>query len=254
MPGTGIGDFEAARCSARAVWRSGHPCPTFPAQQPPPDPSVHNRPHEAAGSAGGARHWRGRQVSGSRGSVRIDSDRRCGMTDIITVRGVVATEVDAGLTNGGHPAASFRLASTERRRDNETQQWVDRSTNWYTVKAFRHLAQNIGSSLRKGDRIVVTGKLQLRQWTGDDGRRRTYPEIIADSVGHDLKWGTAKFARSTEPRLAAESGALPAGAPGGDEDLDNVDLATGEVFEDLEPVEDDPGTGGDAPDDFKLAG
>jgi single-strand DNA-binding protein len=177
------------------------------------------------------------------------------MTDMITVRGVVATEVDAGLTNGGHPAANFRLASTERRRDNETQQWVDRSTNWYTVKAFRHLAQNIGSSLRKGDRIVVTGKLQLRQWTGDDGRQRTYPEIIADSVGHDLKWGTAKFARSTESRPGGELDGHPGGAPeSGNGDPDNVDLATGEVFDELEPEEDEPGTGGDAPDGFKLAG
>ncbi|MCG2624676.1 single-stranded DNA-binding protein [Arthrobacter sp. I2-34] len=167
----------------------------------------------------------------------------------------MATEVDAGLTNGGHPAANFRLASTERRRDNETQQWVDRSTNWYTVKAFRHLAQNIGSSLRKGDRVVVTGKLQLRQWTGDDGRSRTNPEIVADSVGHDLKWGTAKFARSTESRPVAESGGQAGGAPeSGNEELDSVDLATGEVFDEMDLAGEEPEPGDDATEGFKLAG
>ncbi|NKX56143.1 single-stranded DNA-binding protein [Arthrobacter mobilis] len=171
------------------------------------------------------------------------------MTDIITVRGVVASDVDGGLTNGGLPAANFRLASTERRRDPETQQWVDRSTNWYTVKAFWQLAQNIGSSLHKGDRVVITGKLQLRQWTGQDGRHGTAPEIIAESIGHDLKWGTARFVRSTKSGPAdnpvQEADSFGAG---------DVDLETGEVLDDVDPAEDEPAAEGDAQDGFKMAG
>jgi single-strand DNA-binding protein len=116
------------------------------------------------------------------------------MTEYITVRGVVGTEVEAGLTNGGTQTANFRLASSERRL--EKDQWVDKSTNWYRVEAYRYLAQNIAHSLKKGDRVIVTGKLRLRQWVREDGHQVTSPEIDAESIGHDLRWGTAKYARN----------------------------------------------------------
>ncbi|NKX49437.1 single-stranded DNA-binding protein, partial [Arthrobacter deserti] len=117
------------------------------------------------------------------------------------------------------------------------------------------LAQNIGSSLRKGDRVVVTGKLQLRQWTDEDGRHGTAPEIIADSVGHDLKWGTAKFARSTESRLLADAEGQGEDLPGaGRPGQENVDLGSGEIFDDPDPEEDGPGAGGNPPDGSRMAG
>jgi single-strand DNA-binding protein len=125
------------------------------------------------------------------------------MTEYITVRGVVGTEVEAGLTNGGTQTANFRLASSERRL--EKDQWVDKSTNWYRVEAYRYLAQNIVHSLKKGDRVIVTGKLRLRQWVREDGHQVTSPEIDAESIGHDLKWGTAKYARNVSRGSGAQS-------------------------------------------------
>jgi single-strand DNA-binding protein len=177
------------------------------------------------------------------------------MNDMITVRGVVASEVEGRLTDAGLPVANFRLASTERRRDQDSREWVDRSTNWYTVKAFRYLAQNIGSSLRKGDHVVVTGRLQLRQWSREDGRHGTAPEIMADAVGHDLKWGTARFARSAKSGQPAGNAAQeqePFGAAAADPE--GVDPATGEVFDDIEPAEDEPDTGDGSADGFRMAG
>jgi single-strand DNA-binding protein len=125
------------------------------------------------------------------------------MTEYITVRGVVGTEVEAGLTNGGTQTANFRLASSERRL--EKDQWVDKSTNWYRVEAYRYLAQNIVHSLKKGDRVIVTGKLRLRQWVREDGHQVTSPEIDAESIGHDLKWGTAKYARNVSRGSGAQA-------------------------------------------------
>jgi single-strand DNA-binding protein len=125
------------------------------------------------------------------------------MTDMITVRGFVATEVRFFTTNAGLPMASFRLASTDRKLDRETHKWVDAETNWYNVTAFRHLAQNLACSVNKGDPVVVSGRLRLRQWNTEDGKSGTSPDIDADVVGHDLGWGTARFQRPIQLRKEA---------------------------------------------------
>ena len=118
------------------------------------------------------------------------------MNDIITVRGFVATEPKSSTTPGGTGTASFRLGSTERRFDRSNDVWVDGNTNWFSVQAFRHLAGNIGCSVKKGQRVIVVGKLRLRQWE-HDGRIYHVAEIVAESVGHDLMWGSANFIRTT---------------------------------------------------------
>ncbi len=128
------------------------------------------------------------------------------MSDVVTVRGFVASEVKMTLTESGLPVANFRLGSTERRFDRGRNQWIDAATNWYSVSMFRALAQNASASISKGERVIVTGKLKLRQWSKDDGRRGIAPEIDADAVGHDLVWGTAKFRRAVQTsQISAES-------------------------------------------------
>jgi len=118
------------------------------------------------------------------------------MADIITVRGFVAGDVRPGTTNGGVNTANFRLGSTDRHYDRATQQWVDGDTNWFTVQAYRQLAGNIAGSVKKGQRVVVMGRLKLRQWERD-GRIYNVAQIEAESIGHDLSWGTANYQRSS---------------------------------------------------------
>jgi single-strand DNA-binding protein len=98
------------------------------------------------------------------------------------------------VTSEGLPITSFRLASSQRRFDKATDKWVDASTNWYTVTSFRQLAINAVPSLSKGDRIVVSGRVRIRDWQTDD-RTGTNVEIEAETLGHDLFWGTAVFTR-----------------------------------------------------------
>lgn len=116
------------------------------------------------------------------------------MSDTITITGLIATTPRHVVTSEGLPITSFRLASSQRRFDKATSAWVDASTNWYTVTAFRQLAINAVPSLSKGDRIVVTGRLRVRDWQTDD-RTGTNVEIEAETLGHDLFWGTAVFTR-----------------------------------------------------------
>ncbi|MCW1249968.1 single-stranded DNA-binding protein [Acaricomes phytoseiuli] len=121
------------------------------------------------------------------------------MSDVVTIRGFVASEVRMTLSDAGCPIAHFRIGSTERKFDRHRKEWVDAETNWYAVSVFRALAQNVTASLSKGERVIVTGKLKLRQWSKEDGRRGIAPEIDADAIGHDLNWGTARFRRALHP-------------------------------------------------------
>ncbi|WP_353712441.1 single-stranded DNA-binding protein [Arthrobacter sp. K5] len=118
------------------------------------------------------------------------------MTDTITVRGFVATEIRSSTTPGGVPTASFRLGSAERRYDRTANAWVDGNINWFTVQGYRQLAGNMGCSIKKGQRVIIVGKLKMRSWE-KDGRVYHDAEIDADAVGHDLKWGTANFIRNS---------------------------------------------------------
>ena len=117
------------------------------------------------------------------------------MTESITVAGLVATTPRHLITQDGLPITSFRLAASSRRYDRQQSKWVDGDTNWYTVTAFRQLAINSSTSINKGERILVTGKLHVRDW--DNGERAgTSVEIEADHLGHDLMWGSAAFTRT----------------------------------------------------------
>jgi len=117
------------------------------------------------------------------------------MSESFTVSGLVATTPRHLVTQEGLPITSFRLASSNRRFDKTKKIWVEGETNWFTITSFRQLAINSAASISKGDRIVVAGRLKVRDW--DNGERSgTSVEVDAESLGHDLVWGTAEFSRT----------------------------------------------------------
>ena len=111
------------------------------------------------------------------------------------VVGLVATTPRHLVTQDGLPITSFRLAESLRRFDRGTNRWVDGETNWYTITAFKQLAINTAGSVHKGDRIIVSGDLRIRDW--DNGQSAgTSIEIEATSIGHNLEWGSSIFTRT----------------------------------------------------------
>ncbi|MET8701555.1 single-stranded DNA-binding protein [Kitasatospora sp. NPDC004723] len=130
----------------------------------------------------------------------------------VTVIGNVATEVTYAQTPGGVPVANFRLASTERRYDRARDGWVDGETQWVTVTAWRALAGHLIDSLAKGDPVVVSGRLRVREWSEGEVKRSRV-EIDARSVGHDLSRGTARFSWAPGARNGSAAGS-PGGSPG----------------------------------------
>ena len=118
-----------------------------------------------------------------------------------TITGLVATTPRHLITKDGLPITSFRLASSNRRFDRASIEWVDGETNWYTITTYRTLAVNTATSIGKGDRVIVSGALRVRDW--DNGERTgTSVELEASNIGHDLAWGTTAFTRTVLVRDA----------------------------------------------------
>ena len=142
------------------------------------------------------------------GSAPATIERNIELSDNIHLTGLIATTPRHVVTSEGLPITSFRLASSQRRFDRATEKWVDVDTNWYTITAFRQLAVNAQSSLNKGDRVSVAGRLRIRDWQSEE-RTGTNVEIEAETLGHDLFWGTSTYVRTGQGSAEPGSDAFP---------------------------------------------
>lgn len=113
---------------------------------------------------------------------------------LVTLVGNAATAVDFRETATGG-MARFRFAVTPRRWDREKQLWADGRTSFYTVWSWRTLAVNLAGSVSVGEPLVVHGRLKVRE-EEQAGQRRTFVDVEAVAVGHDLSRGTAAFRRA----------------------------------------------------------
>jgi single-strand DNA-binding protein len=117
------------------------------------------------------------------------------MQELIAIQGLVATTPRTVTTKDGFPLTSFRLVSAARRFNREIAQWEDSNTNWYTVVGFRRIAENMSASLEKGQRVILQGRLRVKDW--DNGEKTgTTVEVEVLGIGHDLSWGTSVFERT----------------------------------------------------------
>lgn len=136
--------------------------------------------------------------------------------------------------------ASFRVGSTPRHYSRKADAWVDGPTQWYSVNCWRQLAQHVERSLRRGDPVVVHGRLAVRTWPNADGVEMTSVEVEAIFVGHDLNRGTTSFAKPARqgapPAFVEQSGGLGSegsegsegsgGRPAGDGAADDGDAVS----------------------------
>ncbi len=117
------------------------------------------------------------------------------MNDIITtVVGNAVTDVSLRTTSSGVSVASFRIASNSRRFDKKSNSWIDQEPSYLSITAWSQLAENVALSVHKGQPLVVTGKLKVRQWQDAD-KSGTNVEIDAIAIGHDLNRGTSEFTK-----------------------------------------------------------
>lgn len=120
----------------------------------------------------------------------------------ITVIGNLVDEVELRFTPSGAAVANFRVASTPRTYDRDTQSWKDGETLWLSCSVWRQQAEYVAESLTKGMRVIVTGRLKSRSYDDREGNKRTVFEIDADEVGPSLRNATAKVVKADREKPA----------------------------------------------------
>ncbi len=124
------------------------------------------------------------------------------MDAVVWITGNVGSEVECRTVREEFVYASFRLASTPRvRRGGE---WVDGETTWLGVTCSKALAENVAASVKKGDPVVVVGKLRTSRWEDAERGQQTRLTIEASAIGHDLTRGVSEFRRSAHSASASD--------------------------------------------------
>lgn len=128
------------------------------------------------------------------------------MTTPITIVGNSTSDPEIRFTNAGKTICSLNVAVNERKKEGD--RWVDGNTSFYRVTCWDQLGENVAASVPKGTRVVVTGRVSVRQYDRDDGTKGTSVEITADEVAPSLRWATAQVEKvqRSEPASNAGSG------------------------------------------------
>jgi single-strand DNA-binding protein len=103
-----------------------------------------------------------------------------------TLAGNLTTDPELGFTGSGVAVAHFTVASTSRVQDGSSGEWRDGDTLFLRCTVWRRMAEHV-ASLRKGNRVVVIGRLQQRTYETDDGQKRSSIELVADEVSVSLR-------------------------------------------------------------------
>lgn len=122
----------------------------------------------------------------------------------ITVVGNLVADPELRFTTSGAAVANFRVASTTRTFNRQTGEWEEGDSMFLTCIAWRQMAENVGESLQKGMRVMVSGRLRQRSYDTREGERRTVFEVEVDEVGPSLRYATASVSRN--PRNGGQGG------------------------------------------------
>lgn len=114
----------------------------------------------------------------------------------ITVVGNLVADPELRFIPSGAAVANFRIASTPRTFNRETNQWEDGEALFLSCNCWRQMAENVAESLTKGMRVIVNGRLKQRSYENRDGENRTVFEIEVDEIGPSLKYATANVTRT----------------------------------------------------------
>ena len=143
----------------------------------------------------------------------------------VTLVGNLTRDPELRYTQSGRGVASFGLAVNRRYQQNG--EWQEQ-TSFFNITAWGDLGENLAASVTKGSRIIVTGRLQQREYETREGDKRTIVEVIADEAGPSLRWAQAQVERIS--RDAADSGSGGGGGGGG-----GASRAPDPVYGDEEP-------------------
>jgi single-strand DNA-binding protein len=115
---------------------------------------------------------------------------------LITLIGNLVDDPELRFTPSGAAVAKFRIASTPRTFDRQTNEWKDGESLFLTCNVWRQPAENVAESLQRGMRVIVQGRLVQRSYTTKEGEKRTVFEVEVEEVGPSLRTATAKVTKA----------------------------------------------------------
>lgn len=115
---------------------------------------------------------------------------------VITLVGNLVDDPELRFTPSGAAVAKFRMASTPRFLDKQTNEWKDGESLFLSCNVWRQAAENVAESLQRGMRVVVQGRLKQRSYETKEGEKRTVYEVEVDEVGPSLRNATAKVVKT----------------------------------------------------------
>jgi single-strand DNA-binding protein len=134
---------------------------------------------------------------------------------VITVVGNLVDDPELRFTPSGAAVAKFRVASTPRTFDRQTNEWKDGESLFLTCSVWRQAAENVAESLQRGMRVIVQGRLKQRSYEDRDGVKRTVYELDVDEVGASLRSATAKVTKTSGGGGRGQQGGYGGGGQGG---------------------------------------
>lgn len=134
---------------------------------------------------------------------------------VITLVGNLVDDPELRFTPSGAAVAKFRIASTPRTFDRQTNEWKDGESLFLTCNVWRQPAENVAESLQRGMRVIVQGRLRQRSYETKEGEKRTVFEVEVDEVGPSLRSATAKVTRANRSGGPGGGGGFGGGQQGG---------------------------------------
>jgi single-strand DNA-binding protein len=136
----------------------------------------------------------------------------------ITLIGNLVDDPELRFTPSGAAVAKFRVASTPRYLDKQTNEWKDGESLFLQCQIWRQAAENCAESLTKGMRVILSGRLKQRSYETKEGEKRTVFEVEVDEVGPSLRNATAKVTKAQRTGGSGGGFAAPAAADSFTED------------------------------------
>ena len=138
----------------------------------------------------------------------------------LTIRGYVGGDPTVFHNDQNRSTTVVRIGVTARNFDRRTNTFADGVTAWYTARCYGELADNVAHCVKKGNPVIVRGRLSPRQWSDKEGNIKTDNVIVAESLGIDLNTGTASFVRTRRAEMDPVEGE-PASAASNGEPVSN---------------------------------
>jgi len=129
----------------------------------------------------------------------------------VTLVGNITRDPELRFTPAGQATATFGVAVNRRWQNRQTNEWEER-VSFFNVVCWREMAENAAQSLSKGMRVLVSGRLEQRDWQTQEGEKRTVVEVVADEIGPSLRWASAEVSRN-ERKTAGGDGGSSSGRP-----------------------------------------